>query len=144
MIKIDLVLLRDPQAVKKALLMDNMYQQILPCTDMESWLPNLTACDFFFIFRNEAPLGVLLIEKLCSNGLVYHGGVLKEERHKQSKETLLEVFKEMKRIYGPKVITTQILTTNEPAIKLAKKVGLVERCVIPNASLKGDIMILSE
>lgn len=130
-------------AIKKLLQHDGISDAVVLDTPMELWEPNPKSI-YFCVWRDDAPTGVLILERFSSNAVMFHGGIFKEQRHKNSDLFMKELYKEIKNISNNKQIFTTILTTNEPALKLIKKSGLKELCVLTKASVKGDMILLSE
>jgi hypothetical protein len=143
MINLELQLIRNPIAVKKALTIDDLHENLV-IENFQDWQPNLEMSAYYFLYVEGTPFAIMAFERFCSNGLMFHGGVFKDQRGLYTAEVLKEVMRQVKEIYGNKIFVTSICTKNIPAIKLVKKAGLKEKCVINNVALNGDIMILSE
>jgi len=135
--------INDPIIIKRILMIDDLYKNIV-LEDFETWLPDLFHTEFYIIYREELPFGIFMVERFCSNGILFHGGVFKHQRGKDTPKALREIINICKEIYGPKVFVTTISVDNLIVKKLLKTVGFKEKCIIENVALKGDMMILSE
>ena len=141
---LELVNISDPFVIKEALKIDDIHKNII-FENFETWEPNLALSDYHFVYVDDLPVGLLMLERFCSNGIMFHGGIFERFRHEHTKERVMRMFEEIKDIYGhEKIIMTTCLVENKAAIAVAKKAGLKEKCVIENASLAGDMMILVE
>lgn len=141
---LELIELRNPEVIKAALRLDDLYKNII-FEDFEIWQPNFFASAFHYVFIDGNPVGIVMLERFCSNGIMFHGGIYEMFRHDHTPERVARMFEEIKDIYGQeKIIMTTCLIENKAAISVAKRAGLKEKCIINNASLAGDMMILSE
>lgn len=141
--KIHLQELTNPFAIKQLMLYDNIHQAVILDSDMDNWIPNPQS-GYYCVYKDDSPMGILVLERFCSNALMYHGGIFEAQRHNNTGEFLKALFTEIKELSNNKKLFTTILTTNEPALKAVKKAGFKELCVLKEASVKGDMILLSE
>lgn len=142
---IELQIIQNPEVIKKAIMIDDIYKNLIH-EDITTWKPDLNTTAFFYAYDCGVPFGILVLERFCSNGVMFHAGVFESQRHKHTPEVLTEIIRMLREASGekPKVFMTTISVDNIPAIKATKKAGFKEKCIITNASIKGDMMILGE
>jgi len=137
---IELQNISDPIIIKKALMVDKIYKDMVT-QDIEGWLPDLVNSAFFYVYKDSEPFGVITLERFCSNALVIHGGVFAAQRGINTPEVFREIIELVKQKTNKEVLT-YVTANNIPCLRMMEKAGLKQKCLIPNASIKGDIIIL--
>lgn len=137
---IELQHIPNPDVIKQVLSIDDIYKEMIG-EELETWIPNLDTHLYLNVYRDNSPFGVIALEKFCSNGLVVHGGVFKTHRNKNTPEVFREIIRLVKEKTN-KTVITYVCSNNIPCLKMMKKAGLIEKGTIPNASTKGNIIIL--
>lgn len=132
----------NPDLIKKAIKIDNLFVHLIHGS-VDDWNPDFNLMQYFYVYRNNLPFGLIAIERFCSNGVAIHGGVFKTCRHLET-EKIFRLIVDLIKEKTNKVTVAYTTIDNIPCQKMMKKAGFVEKCVIRNASLLGDVVIFGE
>jgi hypothetical protein len=141
---ISLVRLQDLIEIKYLLLKDSLYLGLLG-SDLKkdfdlSFLSNKV---LYKAIDNNNVVGLFMIQEFTNNCLIFHAGVYKQFRHKESHRYLQDCVKLIKEEFNCSLIAP-ILKSNIAAIKATEKAGFVIKTEIKNGAKGGDILILGE
>lgn len=139
---IQLVPILNKQDIKFWLFHDNLAKSIIQTDDLSSWNPPTERVNYYLL-TNEGmnPIGVFILESFNTNAFIFHAGLYKKYRGVNSMHWLREVLNNLKEMFPGKKFFTPIPTSNKPCISLVTKCGLIKKCVLPDASTEGDLIL---
>lgn len=116
---IELRTLNDPILIEHFLYKDDLYKNVLGTSQFS--LEYIKDKRILLVSDSNVPIGVVLLNVIDKNYVMFHGGIFKDKRG-NSLKYLKKCIKLLKRILFPFHIITQVKEDNIPAIKLVEKV----------------------
>ncbi len=138
---IRLELLNNTDKFKPAIMKDDLYKSISPELNLEK----VDFCNtLYFLANNEnnQSLGILILQPFSPNCLQFHGGVYKEFRGR-GRLYIKEVIQIVKDAYNVQLVSTTY-ESNRPARNILKKLGFIEKTIIYDGYLNGNLVLFAE
>ena len=139
-----LTLLKDPEYITAYIKRDHIYKQLLDVDNLSHFIPDFFRTAWIQLELGRVKIGVFVIQELNAHCIIFHGGVFKEYRHKESDQYLKDCLSQLRKFFPKSSFITTVPETNIVAQKLVEKAGMIKKCNLPSACKSGNLIIYSE
>jgi RimJ/RimL family protein N-acetyltransferase len=116
--------------IKEYLLKDKLYKNIFP-KDSIDWMLTSKTIRWYEVKKKDKTIGIFLTYPIAEDKHIFHGGIFKKYRGRDSIEILKECLNQLPSNYKTTFVTTTTIN-NIPAIKLLEKAGFSKLTQINN------------